>query len=495
MKRLPVFLLLMLALAAHGQFMEKVSYDATDAKNGYYLAIPPVSTAIRGVLVVFCTFRSPESMLPESRLHNVASAGDLLTVYASLGQKLTADSPAVARINTILHHVAAKYQADSTAFALGGLSYAGSIVFRYAELARQYPGRHFIRPRAVFGIAATTDLTSLWQTGERQIRRNYPSPALGDAHAIVNILGSTLGSPTDHPDNYRKASPFIHGEDAPGNEQYLDNLAVRLYYDVDVSWQLETRRNSLYDTDIPDGSEMIDKLLLEGNKHAEFISSKLPGIRSNGVRSDNAMSIVDETDCVQWVQRNLGILNLSNPAAWTPPYRFPLPDGWRQELSYEPGKNHPHFPLKSIEDLHLPSGWPVAGSEEYWSAAYLFWLDPGQPIEAGILENTLKIYYDEHISMAVRQGNLTFPPGTIKPVQVTIKKSSPERDDKETYTGTISMFDYMGRKPIVLNFFVHLKSCPTGHHIPLFWEISPQPVDHPLWDRLKEGERKFSCGE
>ena len=107
----------------------------------------------------------------------------------------------------------------------------------------------------------------------------------------------------------------------------------------------------------------------------------------------------------------------------------------------------------------------------------------------------MKIYYDEHIAMAVKHGNLKFPPGTIRPVQVSIRKMTAEADDKETYGGTISMFDYMGRKPIVLNFFVHLKSCPARNYIPLFWEISPQPVDHPLWARLKEMKQKFSCGE
>jgi hypothetical protein len=495
MKSLPVFLLLMLTLAANGQYMEKCVYNTADANNGYYLAIPPVSTAIRGVLVVFCTFRSPESLLPETKLHNTASAGDLLTVYASLGAQLAADSGALARIDAILQHIATKYKADTATFVLGGFGFAGSIALRYTELANQYPARHPIRPKAVFAVAGTMDLTSLWQTSERQIKRNYASPALGDARAIIGILKNSLGSPADHPEHYRETSPFSHGEDAPGNEQYLDKTAVRLYYDVDINWLLDTRCNSLYDTDIPDGTELIGKLLLAGNKNAEFISSKLPGVRSNGVRSDNAMSIVDETDCIQWIKRTLHIMTPGNPRAWTAPYRFPLLDGWRQELSYQPNIDHPHFPLRSIEELHLPAGWPDAGSEEYWSAAYLFWLDPGQKIDAGILQHTFQVYYDDHIAGAVIRRNLKVAPGTIKPVQVTIKKLAAEPDDKDTYTGTISMFDYLGGKPIILNYFAHLKSCSTQNHIPLFWEISPQPVDHPLWSRLKEMKQKFVCGE
>jgi hypothetical protein len=492
MKTLPVFLLLILTLTANGQYMEKVSYAAADG-NGYYLAIPSVSGAIRGVLVVFCTFRSPESLLQETKLHNVASGNDLLTVYASLGGQLVADSPAMTRINTILQHIVTKYQADTATFALGGLGMAGAIVVRYTELANEYPARYLIRPGTVFAINSYMDLTSLWQTSQRQIKRNYPSQALGDARAIINFLGKN--SPKDAPGYYRKTSPFIHGEDAPGNEQYLNKVAIRLYYDVDISWQLDTRRNSVYDTNIPDGSELIDKLLLAGNNKAEFVSSKLPGVGSNGVRNDYAMSIVDETDCIQWVLRTLNIPNLNNHQAWNPPYHFPIPDGWRKEISFEPGTNSPHFPLKSIEDLRLPPGWGVSGSEEYWSAAFLFWLDPGQKIDAGILQNVIKTYYEEHIAVAVIRRNVKVPPGAIKPVQVTIKKLTAEPDDKETYTGTISMFDYLGVKPIVLNFFAHVKSCPARDHIPLFWEISPQPIDHPIWQRLKEPKQKFVCGE
>ena len=83
---------LLLFCAAEGQSVEKVSFDAADSTNGYYLAIPPGSQTIRGVLVFFCTFRSPESLLSETRLHNIAAAGDLLTIYASLGRELLPDT-------------------------------------------------------------------------------------------------------------------------------------------------------------------------------------------------------------------------------------------------------------------------------------------------------------------------------------------------------------------------------------------------------------------
>ncbi|HEV3325324.1 MAG TPA: hypothetical protein VG052_06945 [Puia sp.] len=487
---LTVFLL---SLSARGQNMEKVIYDAADSSNGYYLAVPPVSHEIRGVLILFCDFRSPESLLPETRLHNIASAGDLLTVYASLGASLLADSVTLLRMNAILQHITAKYSADTSTFIIGGFDLAGTIVLRFAELAWQDPGRFVLRPKAVLAAASCVDLTSLYHTSERQIKKNYFPPAVGDAHYILGVLQKECGTPEGQPESYRRLSPFLHTETGPGNEQYLDNVAVRLYYDADISWQLNARRNSLYDTDIPDATELINRLLLAGNNKAEFIPAKAPGVRSNGQRSPNALSIVDETDCIQWVKGLLHIIDFTNPRAWIPPYKWPEPTGWRSEASYIPGPNSPHFPLKGIEDIRFPPGWGVAGSEEYWSVAYLFWLDGGQKIDADILQGALKTYYDELIAGALIRRRLSIAPGTIKPVQVTIKKIAAEPDDRETYTGTIAMFDYLGQKPMTLNYLVHVKTCSAQGHIPMFLEISPKPFEHLLWSKLKEPKQKFSC--
>lgn len=79
----------------HCQNIEKVVFDKRDSTNDYYLATRPASNYIKGTLVVFCSFRTPESLLPETKLHNVAFANDLLTVYISMGRKLYADTATV----------------------------------------------------------------------------------------------------------------------------------------------------------------------------------------------------------------------------------------------------------------------------------------------------------------------------------------------------------------------------------------------------------------
>jgi len=489
---LGLFTVFFLSLSTRGQYMEKVIYDATDSANGYYLALPPASHEIKGVLVLFCDFTTPKWLTPETRLHSVAWASDLLTVYASLGQSILPDSATLLRMNAILRNITAKYSADTASFVIGGFDLAGSIVLRFTELACQDPGRFVLRPKGVFAAASCVDLSSLYHTSERQIKKKFP-PAMGDAGYILGVLQKECGTPEDQPQSYRQLSPFLHSEDGPGNEQYLDKVAVRLYYDVDISWQLRTRRNSLYDTDIPDATELIDRLLLEGNSKAEFIPAKVPGVRSNGQRNPNALSIVDETECIQWIKGVLHILDDANPRAWIAPYKWMQPEGWRSEVSYVPGSNSPHFPFKAIEDIRFPPGWGEAGSDEYWSVAYLFWMNAGQKIDADILQASLKTYFDDLVAGAVIRRNLTIPPGTIKPVQVTIKKISAEPDDRETYTGTIATFDYLGQKQMKLNYFVHVKDCSADVHTALFLEVSPKPFDHAIWGKLKEPKQKFSC--
>ena len=494
MRSLIAPLLIALSFSARSQYMEKVPFDTSDSTNGYYLAIPPTSGNIKGVLVFFTFFRGPESMLPETRLHNIASASDLLTIYASTGRKVTADAASLGRMNTILQHVVTKYKADTATFILGGFDMAGMTALRYTERAYENPSQWALRPKAVFAVSSFVDLSGLYHWCERQIKKNYP-PTVGDGRGYMDMLTKEAGTITDHPETYKKASPFWKEDDAPGNEQYLYNLPLRLYYDTDIAWQLTARRNSLYDTNIPDGTELINRLLLAGDKKAEFISSKQPGVRSNGMRNASALSIVDETDCIQWIKKILRIFDPNNPLAWVAPYRLPLPDGWNMERSTFPGPNSPHIAIRGMEDIRFPPGWGNPKSEEYWSVAYMNWLDGGQKIDATILQDNLKIYYDDLIAGALIRRNLNISADKITPTRVTIKQQPTEAGDLETYTGTVTMFDYLGQHPITLNFRGHVKDCSARGHIPLFWELSPQPFEHPIWNEFKKIRDKFNCEE
>jgi hypothetical protein len=76
-------LFLWLSPAAFSQSVEKVIFNPKDTTAGHYLAVRPRGAAIEGALVLLTSFSPPEALLPETKLHNVAYANDLLTVVVA----------------------------------------------------------------------------------------------------------------------------------------------------------------------------------------------------------------------------------------------------------------------------------------------------------------------------------------------------------------------------------------------------------------------------
>src|SRR5580693_2516910 len=102
--------------SGYSQNTEKIVFNNKDSSDDYYLAIPPQSGNIQGVQVLLTSFMSPEFVLSESKLQNVAYGNDLLTIIASMGQSLSADSVSVDRLNIILKNVINHYSPDTSRF-------------------------------------------------------------------------------------------------------------------------------------------------------------------------------------------------------------------------------------------------------------------------------------------------------------------------------------------------------------------------------------------
>lgn len=479
-------LLVFLPVSSYCQTIEKVVFDSNDSTDGYYLAILPHSNQIRGTLVLFNSFSTPERMLPETKLHNVAYVNDLLTIAVSMKQKLYADTVTVERLNTILKHVVSKYAADTSKFVLAGYDFAGNIALRYTEFTREYPAQFLIHPRAVIAIDSPVDLFGLWNWSERQIKRN--SVSAGDAKYILDLMTKENGTLHNRKEQYDKLTPFDNEKAITGNEVFLKNIPVRLYYDADIEWHLKNRRNSLYDTNIPNGTELISRLLDLGNKEAELITAKKPGMNSRGIRTTNSLSIVDEVECIHWIKNKLDIFD---PHTWIPPYNLPTPKGWEVERFPIPIEFAPQINYKGVEDVRFSPGWADEKSEEYWSYIYLWWLEGEQKMDASTLGKNLKAYYEGLVKGNITRRNI--PAGKIIPTSVFIKNVKTEPDDLGTYNGTIGMLDYMTQKPIMLNCIVHVRTCKTENRTVVLIEISPRPFSHPIWKEINRIKERFEC--
>lgn len=176
---------------------------------------------------------------------------------------------------------------------------------------------------------------------------------------------------------------------------------------------------------------------------------------------------------------------------WKAPYDLTIPEGWTTEKFPIPIGFAPEIPYQGVEDIRFSPGWGNVKSEEYWTYAFLWYLDGSPEINAEALASNLKAYYTGLIRVNTDSSKIS----TTNPIPVftTFLKVDPVSDARETFTGTIVMTDYMQMKPIALNCIVHLKFCKETGKTILFFEMSPQFFTHQIWEQLDKLWSDFKC--
>ncbi len=154
----------------------------------------------------------------------------------------------------------------------------------------------------------------------------------------------------------------------------------------------------------------------------------------------------------------------------------------------------PAIPYKGVEDIRFAPGWGEAGHQNYWSYAFLWLIDGTQEINTGTIDKNLNAYYDGLIGRNIDKRGI--PANMITKTVTRVKKlPKPQGKDEATYTGTVSMLDYMAKKPMVLNCTVHVVKCPGTANTIVFHQLSPQPLTSPTWAKLNELWDSFDCSK
>lgn len=176
---------------------------------------------------------------------------------------------------------------------------------------------------------------------------------------------------------------------------------------------------------------------------------------------------------------------------WEAPYHLPIPQNWTVERFPIPIAFAPDIPYAGVEDIRFAPGWGNATSDEYWSYAFLWYLDGDVDLDSRNIESYLQSYYRGLI--AVNGSNI--PGVELIPVHTSFRKGKKEQGDLSTYTGTITMLDYMSHSDITLNCKAHLKTCEGEDKTFVFFQLSPQPVSHDVWVSLDQLWLDFRCNK
>ena len=149
------------------------------------------------------------------------------------------------------------------------------------------------------------------------------------------------------------------------------------------------------------------------------------------------------------------------------PFSLVLPAGWSTEHIPFPISFAPTLPYSGTENAYFSPGWGSADSAEYWSYAFLWWLNGSVAFDTASLRADLFTYYDGLVRSNIQRRAI--PYSSVSPTSVFLDSS---------LSGTVSFFDYLGHKPILLNCRLRLVHC--GGHTALLANLSPQPFSGPV---------------
>lgn len=176
------------------------------------------------------------------------------------------------------------------------------ISLTYAEVSKKEKESTFLTPKGVFGLDVPLDKAHMYEYCLREINRNYSEVGVNEARWLLNNYNQTYGgSPEEFPNKYIDASIYSNGVENGGNAQYLKDIPIRIYTDLDVDWLINQRRRDLYDWNGTDIVAMINDLKLMGNEDANVIITMGKGVRLDGTRHPHSWSILDNQDCINWI--------------------------------------------------------------------------------------------------------------------------------------------------------------------------------------------------
>jgi hypothetical protein len=482
-------LILFFSKLTAAQNAEKIWFDKTDSVYGYYVTIKPASNRIQGALILLDGYSgNADGFLSETKMHNVAAVNDILTVCIPTGTRLYLDNSMTELMNRILNEVKTKYNLGKEKFALGGMSSGGTIAIRYAERCYEKPGGFPIQPKAVFDIDSPLDLAGLYKSSQRDLQKNNGGGWPGEAQMIVDRFNKELGDINGDMKKYKEVSPFLREQKDSANEKYLITTAIRTYHDVDVNWFIQNRNRSLYETNLLDGSELINRLVQMGNKQAEFVVSKIPGRRSNGMKHPHSWNIADEIDLVQWVKEKLNFY----PEHIANSYTYTAPENWNIEKFLFPFDFAPAITYKGFEDLRFAPGWGNKDSKEKWAYTFLWWLDDVYRFDEKIIKQNLEAYFSGLTKQKATEDKLNMSVYTTSKFEV--QKIKTVKGDAETYTAAGSIFDaFVTQKPGNLYIKVHVKECKDKNKTILLLEIAGNTFNQPVWQQLDLINENFRC--
>jgi len=175
--------------------------------------------------------------------------------------------------------------------------------------------------------------------------------------------------------------------------------------------------------------------------------------------------------------------------------RFPAPEGWRSERIEFPIPFAKDLDYKGFEDLRFAPGMFKPEAPDYFSYAFLFWVEGSMSLEPKSLEKDLMKYYKGLCGAVAKSRKLDLDLSKIS-VQVTKqeKKGKLGGEEAETFQARIEMVDaFVTGKPLTLHLELWGRPADGKKRSCLFAIASPKEKSAAVWETLRGIQSGFTC--
>jgi len=160
-------------------------------------------------------------------------------------------------------------------------------------------------------------------------------------------------------------------------------------------------------------------------------------------------------------------------------YSLPLPEKWKSETIPFPIDFAPSIPYQGMEEIRFTPDWGNAGTNDYWSYTFLWFVDGTPPLNADLLNKYLTIYFD-----GLYHSNNTSSPDSTGFTKTDISNASTAAGDDQTYSGKIKTLNFLTKKKITFYINIHVQPHADAKETAIFFEISPKPFNNVVWSEL-----------
>jgi hypothetical protein len=173
---------------------------------------------------------------------------------------------------------------------------------------------------------------------------------------------------------------------------------------------------------------------------------------------------------------------------------LPTPDGWRTETIPFPLGFAPELEYEGVEELRFAPGMFKAGSEDFWTYAFVWWISDGSSLDPVGLAKDLEFYF-AGLTRAVAPERGFDASGATHEVQLATSDDG-GHDSEIDLIGGATIFDpFATGETISLNIRVQQILCPGEGGLAVVFELSPQPYDHTVWSTLIGIRAGFRCSK